>query len=220
MVQLVGINQTIPLPAGKTTPLLRLEDAVTGEWDIRFTLDADSVLLSLFVTSLSSGNLTVTAYAVADEGKEVEIITFPTITGPTTNLLLRKAAVSLSIVRVRVTSTGPVALDLRARGISAGETSVKIVGASELATSQLTVGTTPTSLLASVLTDRLGVVIRNWSTTDTLYVAETALKATPGLGYPIGPGESLGLDLQAGQEVYGAADPSSVDIRVMQAGVS
>jgi hypothetical protein len=220
VVQIITVNQTIPLPVGKTTPLLRVDQPTVGEWDIKFTLDADSVLLSLYVGSLASGSLTVTAYAVADEGKEVEIVTFPTITGPTANLLLRKAAVSLSIVRVHVASTGLATLDLRARGISAGETSVKIVGASELVTSQLTVGTSPVSLLASALTDRLGVVIRNWSTTDTVYVAETPLKATPGLGYPLGPGESLGLDLQAGQEVYGVADPTSADIRVMQAGAS
>lgn len=212
------VNATIPLPVGKTTPLLRVEVPEQGNWEIFFSLDADSVLMSLYVSSIASGALDVVVYTYAEEGKEVSIITFPTLTGPTGELLLRKAAATMSNVRVKVTTTGPASFDLRARGISAGETSVKIQGAADLSTSQLTVGTTPLSILPSVLTDRQGVVIRNWSTTDTLYVAESAVKATSSVGYPVGPGESIGIDIVAGQTLYGVADPTSVDVRVMQAG--
>jgi hypothetical protein len=121
---------------------------------------------------------------------------------------------------VVVTATGLATFDLRAKAISAGESSVKIVGAADLITDQLTVGNTPTSLIATSLTDRLGLVIRNWSSTDTLYIGETALKATTSAGYPIAPGESLGIDIQAGQSLFGTADPTSVDLRIMQAGES
>jgi hypothetical protein len=208
---------TIPLPEGKTTPLLVVNPAEQGTWIVEFSLDADSVLLSLFVDSITSGSLSVEAFAVADEGKEVSIIEFPTITGPTTNLLLRKAAVALSRIKVVVTSTGPASFDLRARGIGAGESTVRIVGASDLVTSTATVTTTPTSILPVTLTDRLGVVLRNW-TGNVIYLAETAAKANPTQGYPIGIGESLGLDIQAGQEVWAATASGSSDVRIMEAG--
>lgn len=217
MTQSTRVHQTIPLPQGKTSPLLRVETPTTSTWEITFSLDADSVLFSLYVGSLSSGSLSVTAYTVADVGQEIQIVSFPTITGPTANLLLRKAAVSLSNVRVSVVSTGPVTLDLRARGISSGETSVKIDSAGSITTNQLTVGTTPLSLFASALTDRNGVVIRNWGNV-TLYIAETSAKATPALGYPIGGQESLGIDIQAGQVIYGAVASGSTDVRTMEAG--
>jgi hypothetical protein len=210
----------VPLPVGKTTPLVRQETAADGVWEATLTIDSDSVLLSLFVSSLASGNLDVVAYTFAEAGKEAEIITFPTIVAPTSELLLRKAAATLSNIRVVVTATGLATFDLRAKAISAGESSVKIVGAADLITDQLTVGNTPTSLIATSLTDRLGLVIRNWSSTDTLYIGETALKATTSAGYPIAPGESLGIDIQAGQSLFGTADPTSVDLRIMQAGES
>lgn len=211
------VVNTSPLPVGKTTPLLVVSTPETNTWEITFSLDADSVLLSLYVGSLSSGQLDVTAYAVADEGKEVSIIEFPTITGPTANLLLRKAAISLSRVRVLVTATGPATIDLRARGISSGETSVRIESATDLTTNQLTVGTSPTNILPAALTDRLGVVIRNWSG-STIYLGETALKATSVVGYPIGVGESIALDISAGQDVFAATGSGTSDVRVMQAG--
>lgn len=218
MISYRRVNTTIPLPVGKTTPLLRVEHPEQGGWEVFFSLDADSVLMSLYVGSIASGSLDITVYTYAEEGKEVSIITFPSISGPTGELLLRKAAATMSNIRVVVTATGPVVFDLRARGISAGETSVKIQSAADLSTSQLTVGTTPLSILPSVLTDRQGVVIRNWSTTDTLYVAESIAKATSVVGYPLGPGESIGIDITAGQVLYGVAQPTSVDVRIMQAG--
>lgn len=219
MAQYVGIIQTLPLPVGKTVPLLRVTTPEQNSWEIKFTLDADSVLLSLWVGSLGAGTLTATAYAVAEEGKEVEIISFPVINSPTTNLLLRKAAVALSNIRIMLVATGPVTLDLRARGISAGETSVRIESASDILTSQLTVSTTSLSLLGSALTDRNGVVVRNWGSL-TLYLGETAVAANPTTGYPIGAGESMAIDIQAGQEIYGATALGSTDVRIMQAGVS
>jgi hypothetical protein len=208
---------TIPLPAGKTTPLVVVNPAEQGTWIVEFSLDADTVLLSLFVESITGGSLDVEAFAVADEGKEISIIQFPTVSGPTGNLLLRKAAIALSRIRVVVTSSGPAIFDLRARGLSAGESTVKIVGASDLITSVAAVTTTPSSILPVTLTDRLGVVLRNWIG-NTVYIAETAAKATPLLGYPLGAGESLGLDIQAGQEVWAATASGSSDIRIMEAG--
>lgn len=217
MTQYVRVTTTSPIPVGKTSPLLIVPDPTIGDWEVHFSLDADSVLFSLYVGALPSGSLTVTAYAVADEGKEVEIVSFPTITSPTANLLLRKAAVSLSRVRVVISSTGPATFDLRARGISAGETSVKIESAPNLLTSQLTVSTTPLSILSSSLTDRSGIVIRNWGST-TVYLGETSAKATSAVGYPLGAGESIGIDIQAGQVVYGATAAGSTDLRIFEAG--
>jgi hypothetical protein len=211
------IRQTSPLPVGKTLPLLKVETPTTETWDVWFNLDSDSVLLSLFVDSLSSGALTVTAYAVAEEGKEAPIITFPSITAPTSSLLLKKAAVALGTVRVAVVTTGPVTLDLRARGISLGETTVRIEAAEDLIASKTIIGTSPSSIIPISLTDRNGLVFRNWGA-NTLYIAETALKANSSDGYPIGAGESLGIDVAAGQTIFGSTSVGTTDVRILEAG--
>lgn len=210
---------TTPLPAGKVTTLLRGPMAA-GTAEITFTLDCDSVLLSLYVGSITSGTITVNAYTQVEEGKETLILSFPVISAPTADLLLQKAAIAMGRVRVEVIATDACDIDVRAKGITAGETSVRIQGANNWQVSQIDIPSTPTLLIPTSLVDRSGLVFKNNSNTNVLYVAETSLKATTSIGYPIGPRESLAFDLAAGDEIWAVSDGADIDVRIAEAGGS
>lgn len=207
---------TKPLPPGKT--LVLLSGAVSENSEITFQLDADTVLFSLWVGDLT-GTLTVRAYTAAKAGEEIQVAEFPVLTTETGELLLRKAAVAMSTVVVRIDVTGSATIDLRAKGLGTGDASVKIQGASVWSVSKTTATTVASELVPATLTDRAGLVIKNFGA-NFLFVAETEAKATTAIGYPIGPGESLAFDLQAGQAIWGVSDVGSLDIRCAQAGES
>lgn len=219
MVLLQPAGSPFPLPAGKTAPLLRKDVAETGSWEIRFQLDAETILISLWVGSLSSGSFDVSVYTATgpDSGEEALIMAFPSLIGPSGELLLRKAAVSLSTVIVRITATGPATFDIRAKGLSSGAASTRIEGAATWTVGQVSVTTVPAEIVPASLVDRSGLVIKNFST-NFLYIAENAAKATSVIGYPLGAGESLAFDLQAGQSIWGAAGAGTIDVRSSQLG--
>lgn len=208
---------TTPLPPGKTLVLMRQMEPQAGSWEIPFILDSDTVLFSLWVGSIV-GTLNVTVYtSTGVPGEEVKIAEFPEISSQSSDLLLRKAAVAMSSVIVRIDATGPTQFDIRAKGLGTGDASVRIQGASVWSVGQISVGSTPQIIVPATMTDRSGLVIKNFSSAF-LYVAESAAKANSAVGYPIGAGESLAFDLQAGQEIYGVAGSGTIDVRSAQAG--
>lgn len=219
MLHIKPAGSSTPLPPGKVLPLLRQDVAEAGSWQITFQLDADTVLFSLWLGELQSGTFDVSVFTATkpDSGEETLIASFPQLTVASTDLLLRKAATALSTVIVRITATGPATFDIRAKGLGTGDASVRIEGAAVWSVGQVTVGTTPQIVVPASLADRSGLVIKNFST-NFLYVAELAAKATTALGYPLGAGESLAFDLQAGQEIWGVANTGTVDVRSAQAG--
>lgn len=180
---------------------------------------SDSLLVSLWVNSVTSGTLSVNVYTLTDEGKEVGVITFPVVAAATTSLLLRKSAVSLQRFKITTTYTGISDYEIYVRAIEgAGEASAKILGSTNWTVSQLTVGTSPVLLIPISLTDRNGVVVKNWSATQTVYIAETSLKATSSIGYPLAPRDALALDIAAGAAVYVISDNPGADLRVAESG--
>lgn len=210
---------TVPLPLGKVTTILNEVAAPAGTKIVRFTLDCESVLISLFVGSIGPGTLTVTVFTETDEGKDLEVISFPVISGPTANLLLKKAAVAMNRIRVEATSTASsVTYEIRAKGISSAEASVKILGANDWHVSQITVPTVATLLIPVALVDRSGLLLKNFNTSGILYIAESVPNTTSAIGWPLGPGESLALDLSAGESVYGIASSGTIDCRIAEAG--
>lgn len=179
----------------------------------------DSILVSLWVPTVTSGTLEVVIYTLSDTGKEVDIITFPPISAGTTSLLLRKSAVTLQRFRIEATYTGIVEYEVYVRAISgAGESSARILGSSNWAVSQLTVGTTATELVPAALTDRSGIVVKNWSSTATVYIAESMANAQVSIGYPLAPRDALALDIAAGASVWAISDTPGADMRLGQAG--
>lgn len=200
----------------------RLIDEITvgsGSTVREGSIKSDSILVSLWVDSVTSGTLSVSVYTLTDAGKETEVITFPDISSNTTELLLRKSAVSLQRFRVVANYTGVCEYEVYVRAIEgAGESSARILGATNWKVSQATVGTTAAVLIGAALSDRAGVVVKNWSVTQTIYLAETLAKATVGLGYPLAARDAIAMDIAAGAEVYAVADAAGADARIAESG--
>jgi hypothetical protein len=181
----------------------------------------ESVLVSLFAEDVQD-TLSVEVFTLTEEGKEALVISFPTLSAPTTNLLMQKAAIGMQRFKVVVTtgSGGPATFEIRAKGISSGTVSVRIEGALGWTTSKTTVASTNTVVVPAALTDRSGMALRNcnFQTTDILFVAESTAKLDAGQGYPILPGEALQIDVKAGSEIYGKSSGSDIDTRIIQVG--
>lgn len=183
------------------------------------SIDSDSLLVTLWVDSVTSGTLSLTVYTLTDEDKVKDIINFPTVSAPSTELLLRKAAISLQRFRIVATYTGGCEYEVYVRAISSGgESSARILGSSNWRVSQVTVGVTPQVLIASSLEDRSGVLVKNWSATANVFIAESGASSTPGVGYPLAPKDALALDIAAGAAVYGVSDVPGADLRIVEAG--
>lgn len=210
-----------PLPQGKTATIMGSQNGASdleGTLVKEFSLDADSILVSLFATSVA-GTLDVSVSTFTEEGKEVNVITFPQVTTTSTSLVIRKAAAVMSNIRVTATAAGGAAtFEVRARGIGTGEASVRILAANEAKASQTDVSTSATLLIPAALNDRAGLVIKNNNATagNILYIGFTLAEATTGNGYPLGPLEALGIDVSAGQEVY-AIGSTTIDVRILEA---
>lgn len=207
-----------PLSLGKTLLLFKEANAPADTWDTYLQIESDSILVSVFVDSITSGDLEVTVYTLTEEGKEVPIISFPTLSVPTVELLLRKAAISLSNVRVRAVTSGVSSFEVRARAVNAGTSSVKIEGATIWSVDKIAVGGTPVDLFGTSFVDRSGLLIKNYQGGGTLFLAESAQKLIDSKGYPLGSGESLAMDLAAGQAVFGESDGPTLDVRLAEAG--
>jgi hypothetical protein len=183
------------------------------------SIASDTLLVSLWVDYVSSGDLTVQVYTLTSEGKQVQTITFPVLATGTTELLLKKSAISLQRFKVVVTYTGVCSYEIYTRAISAGETNAKILGNATWSVNKATIGVTPQLLIPGALADRRGLVIRNNSSSNQIvYVGESAAAATIANGFPIIPGESFAVDLESGAAVYAVSDLAGADVRYAQAG--
>ena len=151
------------------------------------------------------------------EGEEVPVITFPDITAPTSELLLKKAAVGLSNMKLCITHTGDAEVSVYGKGLTAGEASVRVLGASSIKTSQVDATSAGTLLVPAALTDRAGMVVKNYSGTATLYLGESLAASVAANGYPLSPGEAMGIDIAAGVELYGRSSGVDIDVRILEA---
>lgn len=210
-----------PLPPGKQCTLV--DGTCEDETIVKeFTIDSDSVQAALYVGAIT-GSVDVKFYTVTNDG-ELEIIEFPTITAPLGEILLRKAAASMSRVKAVVTCTGSASINLVARAITAGESSVVIEGADNWRTEGYTVTTTPAVLIPAALVDRRGLAIRNYNNSGLLYIAETLAKVTGGTtpaalphAFILKAGESIQIDITAGSAVYAVGD-TTIDVRTIEVG--
>jgi hypothetical protein len=206
------------LESGQT--ILVIGESFVGSSSVTriFTLDSDTFQTSLFVSSIS-GTLDIAISTIAGEGKEKEVITYSNITAPSTELDLKKAATAMGVVKVVATYTGDCSFELRAKGLSSGETSARIQSASTARASKVTVPTPGKVLVDAALSDRKGIIVRNWSTTATLYLGFSPGEASVGQGYPLKPQEALSLDIGAGAVLYaGISGGATVDVRIIEAG--
>lgn len=206
-----------PVDQGRT--ILALDENWTGP-DSKSTtvlITSDSVLVSVWVESITGGSLTVTGTTITEEGKEFEIISFPPILAHTTQLLLRKASLALSKIRLTAVTTGPCDFQVHVKGISIGETSTKIAGSAFATAIPYIATSTPAILVPATLQDRAAVQILNNGPSGTLYIGFTPAEASPGNGYPIGVGGYWSGDLAAGGLIYASTSGPAIDVRTIQA---
>lgn len=223
----------IPLLQGKEVELINAETTTGGSDEYWLQVESDTVLFSL-QASVIGGTLDVKVYtegnAADTTGNRVEIISFPTLSAPTNNLLLRKASTTMQKVRVVVTYTGASKFILRAKGISIGETTVKIAGSTAGDNYGVLIDTTPRLLVPVALVDQngLSIVNNNPANGGILYVGfkstlTTSSTATAGVkdgdaATPVPPGGSIGVDIAAGVTLYGLSDGPDIDVRILQLG--
>lgn len=182
------------------------------------SVKTDSILVSLWVTQVTSGTITVTVTTLTDENKEATIITFPGVTAGTTNLLLRKAAVTLQRFKITATYDDVCTYEVYVRSVEgAGAANATISGSTSFSTQKNLVPSTPTILIPFSLEDRNGMSILNTSPTTIMWISEDTTKL-PLQAYPIYPGQSFALDVSAGVVIYAVADSGTIDIRIAQAG--
>jgi hypothetical protein len=197
-------------------------DATYGsatDYAVDFDIQSDTVLLSLYVPEVTD-TVQVTAYTVGDGQDPVqllEIIKFPEITAPLSGLLLRKAALALDTIRVRVVTTGAAKVQVRAKAIATGEATVQVRGQTVATNESTSASTTAGILIAAELEDRAGLIIKNNNLSGILYIGFDNTLSTAN-GYPLAPGESLGMAIAAGQDIYGLASAGTIDVRILQAG--
>lgn len=207
-----------PLDLGKEIQVVKTSVNAASSEIYELSADSEAVLVSLFVNT-TAGDVDVSVFTEGATGHDVEVITFPTISAPSTELLLRKSAAILRKIRIHVTTTGAAEFEIRARGASAAASSVIIEGSASFQVSQADVTTTAGVLISAGLQDRRGILIRNNSAgAQILYLAETLAKATTAVGYPIPNGGNMTIDLQAGSAIYAVADSGSIDVRIVEVG--
>lgn len=206
-----------PLKVGKEVVLLEGSLSGTGTKETLISLDADTILISV-QASVVTGTLKVDAYTEGTDGVRTNIISFPELTAPTTDLVLRKAAATMQKVYLVVTYSGDSTFHIRGRGTSTGAASFKILGNNDLQMSQMDVTTSAAPLVSAALTDRASVAIKNYSTTLTIFLGGTAAEATPANGWPVGPQEGYVVDVAAGQEIYAVTTSGTADVRISETG--
>lgn len=209
-----------PIDLGKELQVVKTSVAAASTEIYEFSMDAEAVLISLYVGS-TSGDVDVSVFTEGATGNQTEVITFPTVSATTAEMLLRKSASILRKVRVQVTTTDAASFEVRARGVSAGAASVQIAGASSIQVTRTAVTTSPSILITSTLLDRQGILIENISDLTapigTLYIAETLAKATTSAGHPIRPGGNFSVDVKAGGELYAVAT-DNIAVSIIESG--
>lgn len=192
------------------------DDTVT----ITFPILTDTILLSLWVSTLNPGSLVnATAYSSNNpDGPRVKIIDFPTVNSETAELLLRKAALAMTEILVDIVVTGTATVTMWAKAIDGADTTVSIQGFSSGRASATEVTETPAPILLSSLADRSGMLLKNYSTDKTMFVGFSEDEATLTQGFPVTPGETLSVDLDAGQELWACANSGTIDVRILEGG--
>jgi len=184
-----------------------------------FALESDSVLVVVWVSAISgSMDIEVSGIVSNNSSRQTSLITFPTITAPTDSLLQRRSGIMPARGKVTITYSGACDYEIFVRGVAAGSSDTRVLGSSTLRITKRLIGDAVSVLIPASLDERNAIAIKNWSTAGTIYVAETMAKAHPDFGWPIGPKDALGVDVQAGVALYAVSDGPDCDIRIAESG--
>lgn len=213
---------------GVQLSVLRRDETGAGSADVSFDVQSDSLLTTLFAEVLS-GTLDVGVYAITQGGPadtspahEVLLFSFPTVSAPTTDLLIQTAAATTARVRIKATWTGACKFDVQARAINGGTSKSIAVTTASIEMEQKTINAGPAQVLMTAsIVNSVGFLVKNWSTNGAVvYVAETLAKATLGAGFPLAPGDSFDVSVRAGQTYYATASINGADLRIIRGGES
>lgn len=211
----------IGLQSGQLVKLMDIDETGAGTYSQTYDIGTEAMLASLYVES-TSGDIDVSITTHGPDGsKSTSAINFPTVSAPSTELLIKKAAIVLSKITVTVTFTAGCKFSLHGKGIQSGDASVSINKAASASASQNTMTTTAAAIISASINDRFGFVIRNFEAAGSgqiLYVGFSLAEATVANGYPIPPGESMAMDLDSAVTVYGIVETGTVDVRILQGG--
>jgi hypothetical protein len=206
------------LKQGLQEVLLKEAPTSSGTTVKDLSIQSDAALFLLWVNSVAD-NISIDIYAILDNSnKEVLVASFPKVTAPTLEVMQKRTGTVATRLRVRVTYTGACDYELAVRAVATGSSDTRILGGATLKVSRKTVTNVTSLLVPASLVDRAAIAIKNWSSSGTIYIAETAAKANQNNGWPIGPKDALGLDIQAGVELYASAVDGPCDIRIIESG--
>jgi len=110
-----------PLPEGKTRTVMSVEADNSGSLSKTVTHDADALDISVWADAVPGGDLLIKVYAQVnkDEPNKVKLVdTFPVITTPTSELVIRRSIPVMSQVRIEATWTGSATFEVRAKSLS------------------------------------------------------------------------------------------------------
>ena len=159
----VVIPAARPLTQGKEIPVLHEETTAAGSKSRTITLDSDTLLVSVQATVVS-GTLDIEVLTETAEGQDLSVITFPTLSAPTTSMILREPTTSQVMQRIRfvATYTGACTFKINARGLGRGQSNIKILGNPDWDASKTTITSgTAQLVISAALTDRSGLVMLN-----------------------------------------------------------
>jgi len=206
------------LKTGLQEIVLRSAPTTSGVLTKDISIQSDAALFLLWVNS-TAGDITVEIYGILDsDNREVLLATLPKVNAPSTEILQKRTGTAPTRLRVKVTHTGACDFELSARAVSTGSSDTRILGGATLKVSKKTVNSVASLLVPASLVDRTAIAIKNWSSSGTIYIGETVAKANQNNGWPIGPKDALGLDIQAGVELYATAVDGPCDIRIIESG--
>lgn len=205
------------LKTGLQDVVLQESPVAAGVITKDISIQSDAALFLLWV-SATAGDITVEVYGILADGKEAFVLSFPKVNTPTLEFLQKRTGTVPTRLRVKVTHTGACSFELSARAVSTGSSDTRILGGASLQISKKTVTSVPSLLVPASLVDRAALAIKNWSSSGTIYIGETIGKANQNNGWPIGPKDALGLDIQAGVELYATAVDGPCDIRIIESG--
>lgn len=206
------------LKTGLQDLVFRLSPVAAGVATKDISIQSDAALFLLWVDSIV-GTLTIEVYGILDnDDREVLLLSFPVVSGATTELMQKRTGTVPTRLRIKAIYTGSCSFELAVRAVSTGSSDTRILGGASLKVSRKTVNSVATLLVPASLVDRAAIAIKNWSSSGTIYIAETIAKANQNNGWPIGPKDALGLDIQAGVELYATAVDGPCDIRIIESG--
>lgn len=210
---------------GVQLPVISADVSQAETFDVAFDVQSDSILVTVFAET-NAGDLNVEVFAFTEGGprkpgiqtQEASIIQFPTITGPTTNLLLETAAATTSKVRVKASCTAAAKFYVTARAINGGTSTTRVVTAGAAITDQKIVDAgIPQLIIPPTLITGIGFILKNWSQAgQVIYISEQSAKANPTVGYPISPGGNVAVSVKGGQAWYASASADGADLRILE----